>query len=96
MCIARLTDAERDAALNELPGWALCADCEAIQRRLRFDDFGEAFAFMTRVAIKAEKSDHHPEWFNVYDRVDIKLTTHVVGGLTARDINLAKFIDAIV
>jgi 4a-hydroxytetrahydrobiopterin dehydratase len=93
MAIARLSDAERDAALTELPGWTLRDDALAIQRSLRFADFNAAFGFMTRVAIEAEKADHHPEWFNVYNRVDITLTTHDAGGLSARDVALARFID---
>jgi 4a-hydroxytetrahydrobiopterin dehydratase len=95
MGIARLTDGERDAALGQLPGWTLREDGLAIERKLRFGDFGEAFAFMTRVAIEAEKADHHPEWFNVYNRVEITLTTHDAGGISARDVKLARFIDAI-
>jgi 4a-hydroxytetrahydrobiopterin dehydratase len=93
MAIARLSDAERNAALAELPGWTLRDDALAIQRSLRFADFNAAFGFMTRVAIEAEKADHHPEWFNVYNRVDITLTTHDAGGLSARDVALAGFID---
>jgi len=93
MAIARLSDAERDAALAELSGWTLREDALAIQRSLRFADFNAAFGFMTRVAIEAEKADHHPEWFNVYNRVDITLTTHDAGGLSARDVALAGFID---
>jgi 4a-hydroxytetrahydrobiopterin dehydratase len=93
MAIARLSDAERDAALAELSGWTLRDDALAIQRSLRFADFNAAFGFMTRVAIEAEKADHHPEWFNVYNRVDITLTTHDAGGLSARDVALARFID---
>jgi len=93
MAIARLSDAERDAALAELSGWTLRDDALAIQRSLRFADFNAAFGFMTRVAIEAEKADHHPEWFNVYNRVDITLTTHDAGGLSARDVALAGFID---
>jgi len=94
MPIPRLTDAERDAALARLPLWSLRGDGLAIVRELRFADFGEAFGFMTRVAIAAEKADHHPEWFNVYNRVEITLTTHDAGGLSARDVALAKAIDA--
>jgi 4a-hydroxytetrahydrobiopterin dehydratase len=93
MAIARLSDAERDTALAELSGWILRDDALAIQRSLRFADFNAAFGFMTRVAIEAEKADHHPEWFNVYNRVDITLTTHDAGGLSARDVALARFID---
>jgi 4a-hydroxytetrahydrobiopterin dehydratase len=94
MSIPRLSDAERDAALAELTGWTLRADGLAIERTFKFADFAEAFAFMTRVAILAEKADHHPEWFNVYNRVEITLTTHDAGGLSTRDVALAKVIDA--
>ena len=93
MAIARLTDAERHAALARLTGWNLRGDGLAIERTFRFGDFGEAFAFMTRVAIAAEKADHHPEWFNVWNRVEITLTTHDAGGLSARDVALAEKID---
>lgn len=95
MPIAKLTDAERDAALATLPHWTLSEDGLAINRSLRFADFAEAFGFMARVAILAEKADHHPEWFNVYNRVEVRLTTHDAAGLSARDIALAKQIDAI-
>nr|WP_314463760.1 4a-hydroxytetrahydrobiopterin dehydratase [uncultured Novosphingobium sp.] len=94
MPIARLTDAERDEALAALPGWALREDGLAIVRKLKFADFNEAFGFMTRVAIQADKADHHPEWFNVYNRVEITLTTHDADGLSRRDLELARFIDA--
>lgn len=93
MPIARLTDAERDAALTALPGWSLRADGLAIVRTFRFADFAEAFGFMARVALAAEKADHHPEWFNVYNRVEITLTTHDAGGLSLRDVALAETID---
>jgi 4a-hydroxytetrahydrobiopterin dehydratase len=96
MPIARLTDAERAAALAELPDWSLREDGLAITRILRFADFAEAFAFMTRVALHAEKADHHPEWFNVWNRVEITLTTHDAGGLSLRDVAMAKFIDGVV
>jgi 4a-hydroxytetrahydrobiopterin dehydratase len=92
--IARLTDAEREAALATLSGWILREDGLAICKTFRFGGFAAAFAFMTRVAIHAEKADHHPEWFNVYNRVDITLTTHDARGLSTRDIALAKTIDA--
>lgn len=95
MTIARLTDSERDAALARLPQWTLRADGLAIQRTLTFSDFAEAFGFMARVAIHAEKADHHPEWFNVYNRVEITLTTHDASGLSTRDVALAELIDAI-
>jgi 4a-hydroxytetrahydrobiopterin dehydratase len=94
MSIPRLSDAERDAALAVLTGWTLRADGLALERVFWFADFAEAFAFMTRVAIHAEKADHHPEWFNVYNRVEITLTTHDAGGLSTRDVALAKVIDA--
>ncbi len=92
MAIPRLTDAEIVAALATLPGWARVGD--GIERSYKFADFTHAFAFMTRVALLAEKADHHPEWFNVYNRVDIRLTTHDAGGLSARDVALARAIDA--
>ena len=94
MTPTRLTDAERKAALARLPKWALRDDGLAIVRKLKFSDFGEAFGFMTRVAIAADKADHHPEWSNIYNRVEITLTTHDAGGLSARDVALAETIDA--
>ena len=96
MTIPRLTDAERDAALAHIPSWTLRGDGFAITRTLTFADFGEAFGFMTRVAIAADKADHHPEWCNVYNRVEITLTTHDAGGLSERDVKLASAIDAMV
>ena len=96
MSIPRLTDAERDALLVECPDWTLRADGLAIERTFRFADFAEAFGFMARVAIHAEKADHHPEWFNVYNRVEVTLTTHDVGGLSARDAAMARALDAMV
>lgn len=96
MAIARLTDAEARAALADLPHWTLRDDGLALTRSLRFADFAEAFGFMARVAIVAEKADHHPEWCNVYNRVDITLTTHDAGGLSTRDVALAKAIDGFV
>lgn len=92
MPIPQLTQAERDTALTDLPDWTLRADGLAIERRFKFGDFSAAFAFMTRVALLAEKADHHPEWANVYNRVDIVLTTHDAGGLSQRDVALAKAI----
>ena len=94
MPISRLTDVERDAALTGLPDWTLREDGLAIVRKLTFGDFGEAFGFMTRVAIAADKADHHPEWCNVYNRVEITLTTHDADGLSKRDVALAEAIDA--
>ena len=96
MTISQLNPAERAAALVRLPQWNLRGDGQAIQRKLTFSDFGEAFGFMARVAIAADKADHHPEWFNVYNRVEITLTTHDAGGLSERDVSLATAIDAMV
>ncbi|ANU08562.1 4a-hydroxytetrahydrobiopterin dehydratase [Paraurantiacibacter namhicola] len=96
MAIAELTDAERDEALGELTDWTLRDDGKAIHRSFKFKDFNEAFGFMTRVAITADKQDHHPEWSNVYNRVEITLTTHDCDGLSERDVKLARFIDGIV
>ncbi len=96
MPIPRLTDAERTEALAALPGWAMHEQKDAIARDFAFRDFSEAFAFMTRVALLAEQQDHHPEWSNVYNKVHITLTTHAAGGLSARDVRMARAIDAIV
>ena len=93
--MAKLTEAERREALAALPGWDPDADRDAIRKSFRFADFGEAFAFMTRVALEAEKADHHPEWSNVWNRVDVALTTHSAGGLTEKDIALARRIERI-
>ncbi len=92
--MAKLSEDERAAALAGLPGWTHQPDRDAIERTFRFRDFSEAFAFMTRVAMAAEQADHHPEWSNVWNRVDILLTTHSAGGLTEKDVALAKRIDA--
>lgn len=91
----KLDDAQRQAALAALPGWTHDAERDAIVRSFSFADFGEAFAFMTRIALEAEKADHHPEWSNVWNRVDIRLTTHSAGGLTDKDIALARRIQEI-
>ena len=90
-----LSPDERDAALAGLPGWTLRADGKAMSRQFTFPDFRAAFGFMAQVALLAEKQDHHPEWANVYNRVDITLITHDAGGLTQRDFRLAKAIDLI-
>ena len=90
MTVARLTDAERDSLLAELPEWQLRSDGLAITRTFRFGDFSETWAFMNRVALYAEKADHHPEWFNVYNRVEVTLTTHDADGLSARDAAMAR------
>jgi 4a-hydroxytetrahydrobiopterin dehydratase len=91
--MTKLTEAEIAAALESLPGWTRTGD--AIAREWRFADFVEAFGFMTKVALLAEKADHHPEWSNVWNKVQIRLTTHDAGGLTARDIALAHAISAL-
>ena len=82
------------SALERLPVWSATAgERDAIRREVKFGDFSRAFGFMSRVAMQAEKLDHHPEWFNVYNRVDITLSTHDAGGVTELDVALAKFID---
>jgi 4a-hydroxytetrahydrobiopterin dehydratase len=91
--MGKLDERERKAALAELPGWTYDAERDAITRSFRFRDFSEAFAFMTRVALAAEQADHHPEWSNVWNRVDMLLTTHSDRGLTDKDIALAKKAD---
>lgn len=93
MAVPQLTDAERDAALAELPEWTLRGDGLAIEREFKFKNFSEAWGFMNRVALIAEKHDHHPEWSNVYNRVAITLTTHDAGGLSDRDAKMALAID---
>jgi len=91
----RLSGAARATALAELSGWSEVAGRDAIARTFTFKDFNEAFGFMTRVALEAEKRDHHPEWRNVYKTVEVVLATHDAGGVTARDIDLAKVMDRI-
>jgi len=94
--VERLTEAERAGLATTLPAWRLMEGRDAIARSFRFKDFSEAWGFMSRVALLAEAQDHHPEWSNVWNRVDIVLTTHDAGGLSARDIRLARAIDALV
>ena len=89
----KFEDAARQAALAELTEWTALADGDAITRTFKFKSFNEAFGFMARVALKAEQMNHHPEWFNVYNRVEVTLTTHDCGGLSELDIKLAKFMD---
>jgi 4a-hydroxytetrahydrobiopterin dehydratase len=91
----RLSAEARKQALNALPGWAEVAGREAIGRTFTFKNFNEAFGFMTRAALIAEKHDHHPEWKNVYKTVEVVLATHDAGGVTLRDIELAKAMNAI-
>ena len=91
----KLIKSERHALISSLKEWKDVDDRDAINKTFKFEDFGAAFAFMTRVAIEAEKMDHHPEWRNVYNTVDIILSSHDIGGVGDRDIKLARFIDCI-
>ncbi|MDF2494853.1 4a-hydroxytetrahydrobiopterin dehydratase [Sphingomonas sp.] len=93
--VDQLSEAERAEALDALADWDYDEGRDAITRSIVFTDFAEAFGFMTQVALIAERADHHPEWTNVWNRVEITLTTHDAGGLSARDIDLATAIDAI-
>ncbi|MCB1457682.1 MAG: 4a-hydroxytetrahydrobiopterin dehydratase [Nitratireductor sp.] len=88
-----LQEAERASALASLPEWELSTVGDAISRRFSFRDFNEAFGFMTQVALQAEKVDHHPEWSNIWRRVDVRLTTHSVRGLSHLDVEMARFMD---
>jgi 4a-hydroxytetrahydrobiopterin dehydratase len=94
--IEQLTDEERAEALDTLGDWDYDDARDAITRQFLFADFSEAFGFMVRVALLAEVQDHHPEWSNVWNRVDILLTTHDAGGLSKRDVAMARSIDALV
>jgi 4a-hydroxytetrahydrobiopterin dehydratase len=85
----------RADALIGLDGWSNTEDRDAIQKTFTFKNFNQAFSFMTRVAMEAEKTNHHPEWFNVYNRVDVTLSTHDAGGITEKDIKLAQFMEMI-
>ena len=89
----KLTIEELRNALKRLPDWELTKDREAISRQFQFVDFDAAFAFMTRTALLAAKMDHHPEWFNVYNKVEVTLATHDAGGVTQKDIDLAAAMD---
>ncbi|MCD2325130.1 4a-hydroxytetrahydrobiopterin dehydratase [Sphingomonas sp. IC-56] len=93
--VERLSEQARDAALATLTGWQHEPGRDAITRRFTFADFNQAFGFMTRVALLAEKADHHPEWSNVWNRVDILLTTHDAGGLSQRDVDMARAIEGL-
>ena len=93
--LERLSVETRKSALEELPGWSEVPGREAITRTYTFKDFNEAFGFMMRVALVAEKNDHHPEWRNVYKTVEVVLATHDAGGVTKRDIDLARAMNAI-
>lgn len=91
--MAKLPIDELKTALKRLPDWRLAEGREALSRKLEFVDFDAAFSFMTRVALLAAKMDHHPEWFNVYNRVEVTLATHDAGGVTSKDIDMAQSID---
>ena len=87
-----LTDTE---VMSQISGWSIVQGRSAIMKSFKFKGFGQAFGFMTEVALIAEKMDHHPEWFNVYSRVDVTLTTHSAGGITDLDVKLAQAMDLI-
>ena len=93
--VEKLTEDQKISALTELSGWTLVDEQDAITRKFTFANFNEAWGFMTRIAIEAERMDHHPEWFNVWATVEITLSTHECNGLSMRDIALARFIDKI-
>ncbi|MHA6334385.1 4a-hydroxytetrahydrobiopterin dehydratase [Qipengyuania sp. CAU 1752] len=95
MSVAKLTDDERKQLLPQLEGWEMAKGKDAIVKTFTLDDFVAAWGFMNSVALLAEKADHHPEWFNVYNRVEITLTTHDADGLSHRDVDLAKAINAL-
>ncbi|MDH5697002.1 MAG: 4a-hydroxytetrahydrobiopterin dehydratase [Nitrosopumilus sp.] len=90
MCLSQLDIKEE---LKNLPGWNLIN--EKLHKEFEFDSFNQAFGFMTRAAMEIEKMNHHPEWFNVYNRITVELTTHDAGGITKKDINLAKILNSL-
>ena len=89
----KLTGSTRKSALAKLDGWSEVEGRDAINKKFTFKDFNEEFGFMARAALIAEKLDHHPEWFNVYNKVEVTLATHDAGGVTERDVNLAEAMD---
>ncbi len=89
-----LSPEQRSTLLPTLPGWLIAQGRDAIHKQFVFPDFNNAFAFMTRIALKAEQMNHHPEWANVWNKVDITLSTHDAGGLTLLDVELARFIES--
>lgn len=93
--VQQLDGVARAALAETLPAWALVEGRDAIHRAFKFADFSAAWAFMSRVALLAEKHDHHPEWFNVYNKVEVLLSTHDADGVTALDVELAKFMDEV-
>jgi 4a-hydroxytetrahydrobiopterin dehydratase len=90
----RLSQIDIDEELKNLLGWSMVN--EKLHKEFQFDSFNQAFGFMTRAAMEIEKMNHHPEWFNVYNRITIELTTHDAGGITKNDVNLAKILNSLV
>ena len=89
----RLSQLDIEEQLKDLPGWSVVN--EKLHKEFQFDSFNQAFGFMTRAAMEIEKMNHHPEWFNVYNRITIELTTHDAGGITKNDVNLAKILNSL-
>lgn len=94
--VGRLDEVARAGLAASLPDWRMVEGRDAIRREYRFADFNEAWGFLSRVALLAEKADHHPEWSNVWNRVEVVLTTHDAGGLSERDVALARAMDALI
>ncbi len=90
----RLSQIDIDEHLKDLPGWSIVN--EKLHKEFQFESFNQAFGFMTRAAMEIEKMNHHPEWFNVYNRITVELTTHDAGGITKNDVNLAKILNSMV
>ena len=93
--VEKLVGAKRKEAVAELRGWSEVEDRDAIRKVFHFGTFSEAWAFMARIALLAEKMDHHPEWSNVYNRVEVTLATHDAGGVTELDVQMARFMDEV-
>ncbi len=89
----RLSQTDIDEELKSLPGWSVVN--EKLHKEFQFDSFNQAFGFMTRAAMEIEKMNHHPEWFNVYNKITVELTTHDAGGITKNDVNLAKILNSL-
>ena len=89
----RLSQTDIDEQLKDLPGWSVID--KKLHKEFQFDSFNQAFGFMTRAAMEIEKMNHHPEWFNVYNKITIELTTHDAGGITRNDVNLAKILNSL-
>ena len=90
----KLSESEINDELKNLPGWSIVN--EKLHKEFQFDDFNQAFGFMTRAAMEIEKMNHHPEWFNVYNRITVELTTHDAGGITKNDVDLARILNSLV